>query len=63
MAKHFGKQFKLNAVQYYHDHEELCLQGCAKNFGISQQTIFRWQKDLRDTDDMASREAIIILGK
>lgn len=23
MAKHFDKQFKLDAVQYYHDHREL----------------------------------------
>ncbi len=49
MAKHFDKQFKLDAVQYYHDHKELGLQGCAKNLGISQQTLSRWQKELRDT--------------
>ena len=29
MAKHFDKQFKLDAVQYYHDHRELGLVGCA----------------------------------
>ena len=23
MAKHFDKQFKLDAVQYYHDHRDL----------------------------------------
>lgn len=23
MAKHFDKQFKLDAIQYYHDHREL----------------------------------------
>ena len=55
MAKHFDKQFKLDAVQYYHDHKELGLQGCAKNLGISQQTLSRWQKELRDTGDIASR--------
>ena len=26
MAKHYDKQFKLDAVQYYHDHRELGLQ-------------------------------------
>lgn len=30
MAKHYDKQFKLDAIQYYHDHRELGLQGCAK---------------------------------
>ena len=44
MAKHYDKQFKLDAVQYYHDH--LGLQGCATNLGISQQTLSRWQKEL-----------------
>ena len=29
MAKHYDKQFKLDAVQYYHDHKELGLIGCA----------------------------------
>ena len=43
MAKHYDKQFKLDAVQYYHDH---------KNLGISQQTLSRWQKELRETGDM-----------
>ena len=55
MAKHFDKQFKLDAVQYYHDHKELGLQGSAKNLGISQQTLSRWQKELRDTGDITSR--------
>ena len=46
MAKHYDKQFKLDAVQYYHDH---------KNLGISQQTLSRWQKELRETGDIESR--------
>ena len=37
MAKHYDKQFKLDAVQYYHDHKNLGLQGCATNLEISQQ--------------------------
>ena len=55
MAKHYDKQFKLDAVQYYHDHRELGLQGCASNLGISQLTLSRWQKELRDTGDIESR--------
>ena len=31
MAKHFDKQFKLDAIQYYHDHRELGSVGCASN--------------------------------
>lgn len=31
MAKHYDEQFKLDAIQYYHDHRELGLQGCASN--------------------------------
>lgn len=44
----FDKQFKMDAVQYYHDHRDLGLIGCAHNLGISQQTLSRWQKQLRD---------------
>ena len=59
MAKHYDKQFKLDAVQYYHDHRDLGLQGCASNLGISQQTLSRWQKELRETGsgNYASDEA------
>lgn len=27
MAKHYDKQFKLDAVQYYYDYKDLGLQG------------------------------------
>ena len=55
MAKHYDKQFKLDAVQYYRAHRELGLQGCANNLGISQQTLSRWQKELKLTGDIESR--------
>ena len=54
-AKHYDKQFKIDAVQYYHDHKELGLIGCASNLGISHQSLSRWQKKLRDTGDIESR--------
>ena len=44
MAKHYDKQFKLDAIQYYNDHKELGVAGCANNLGISQQTLSRWKK-------------------
>ena len=55
MAKQYDKQFKLDAVQYYHDHRNLGLHGCASNLGISHQTLSRWQKELRDTGDIECR--------
>ena len=55
MAKRFDKQFKLNAVQYYHDHRELGLVGCATNLGISQQSLSRWQKEMNDYGDIECR--------
>ena len=48
----FNKQFKVDAVQYYHDHRDLGLIGCARNLEISQQTLSRWQKQLRDNGEM-----------
>ena len=51
----FDKQFKMDAVQYYHDHRDLGLIGCARNLGISQQTLSRWQKQLRDNGEMPYR--------
>ena len=51
----FDKQFEMDAVQYYHDHRDLGLIGCAHNLGISQQTLSRWQKQLRDNGEMPYR--------
>ena len=34
MAKQHDKQFKLDAVQYYLDHKELGVRGCAQNLGV-----------------------------
>jgi len=55
MAKHYDIQFKMDAVQYYHDHKDLGLQGCATNLGISMQTLSRWQKDLKDNGTLEGR--------
>lgn len=55
MAKHYDKQFKLDAVQYYMDHKDLGLQGCASNLGISMQTLSRWKNEWQNTGDIESR--------
>ena len=55
MAKQYDKQFKLDAVQYYQDHKDLGLVGCASNLGISQQSLSRWEKELKDSGDIECR--------
>ena len=36
MAKQHDKQFKLDAIQYYQDHKDLGVRGCAENLGALQ---------------------------
>ena len=55
MAKHYDKQFKLDAVKYYVEHKDIGLQGCAKNLGICQQTLSRWKKEVEITGDIECR--------
>lgn len=38
MTKQHDKQFKLDAVQYYQDHKDLGVRGCAENLGIGYST-------------------------
>ena len=47
MAKQHDKQFKLDAVQYYLDHKELGVRGCAQNLGVGYSTLTKWLKDFR----------------
>lgn len=55
MGKQYDKQFKLDAVQYYSEHKDLGLKGCAKNLGISYQSLSRWKKELRESRDIHHR--------
>lgn len=55
MAKQRDKQFKLDAVQYYEDHKDLGIQGCAGNLGIGCSTLTKWMKDLRESGDISVR--------
>ena len=57
MAKHYDKQFKLDAIEYYLNHKDLGLQGCASNLGISQQTLSRWKKELQSTGNIECRDS------
>lgn len=55
MGQRHDKEFMVNAVRYYHDHRDIGLIGCASNLGISQQTLSRWQKELRETGEINYR--------
>ena len=72
MAKQHDKQFKLDAIQYYQDHKDLGVRGCAENLGIGYSTLTKWLKEiarlrreLRDAQDALDvlKKAINILGK
>ena len=52
MAKQHDKQFKLDAVQYYQDHKDLGVRGCAENLGIGYSTLTKWLKDFRESGDI-----------
>ena len=55
MAKQHDKQFKLDAVQYYQDHKNLGIRGCAENLGIGYSTLTKWLKDFRESGDIPVR--------
>ena len=38
MAKQHDKQFKLDAIQYYQDHKDLGVRGCAESWHRIQHT-------------------------
>lgn len=48
MATQRDKQFKLDAVQYYLDHKDLGVRGCAENLGVGYSTLTRWLKNFRE---------------
>ena len=52
MAKQHDKQFKLDAVQYYQDHKDLGVRGCAENLGIGYSTLTKCLKDFRESGDI-----------
>ncbi len=56
MAKQHDKQFKLDAIQYYQDHKDLGVRGCAENLGIGYSTLTKWLKDFRESGDIQATE-------
>ena len=55
MAKQHATQFKLDAVQYYFDHKEPGVRGCAQNLSVGYNTLTRWLKDFRESGDIPVR--------
>ena len=55
MTMQHDKQFKLDAVQYYQDHKELGVRGCAKNLGIGYSTLTKWKKEFRESGNIPVR--------
>lgn len=55
MATQRDKQFKLDAVQYYLDHKDLGIRGCAENLGVEYSTLSRWLKNFRESGDIPVR--------
>lgn len=45
MAKQHDQQFKEEAVEYYLEHKDLGLRGCAENLGIGYSTLSKWVRD------------------
>lgn len=50
MAKHYDKQFKLDAIKYREDHPELTVAAVCRNLGISQPTYYLWLKEFKEND-------------
>lgn len=52
MAKQHDKQFKLDALQYYEDHKDLGVRGCAENLEIGYITLTKRLKYFRKSGDI-----------
>jgi transposase len=48
MARQFTEKFKKDALSYVHDHSDLNISACARNLGISPNTLHGWVKKARD---------------
>lgn len=44
MAKAYSKEFKESAVRYYIEHQDLGINVCAQNLGISKSALSTWHK-------------------
>ena len=42
MAQPHDQTFKENAVNYYEEHKDLGIRGCATNLGVGYSTLSKW---------------------
>ena len=46
MATQYSEEFKKDAVRYWEEHQELGVNACAKNLGISKSALSSWRKKI-----------------
>ncbi|MCU6789904.1 helix-turn-helix domain-containing protein [Agathobaculum ammoniilyticum] len=42
----------MDSVQYYLDHKELSVRGCAQNLGVGDSTLTKWLKNFRESGNI-----------
>ena len=47
MATQYSEEFKKDAVRYWEEHQELGVNACAKNLGISKSALSSWRKNIK----------------
>lgn len=52
MARQFTEQFKKDALFYVHDHSDLSINACARNLGISSNTLHGWVKRYKENGEV-----------
>jgi transposase len=52
MARQFTEQFKKDALSYVHDHSDLSINACARNLGISTNTLHGWVKKVKERGEV-----------
>lgn len=55
MAKHYDKQFKLDAIKYRKTHPELSVAAVCRNLNISEPTYYKWSAEYKNDGDINHR--------
>lgn len=55
MAKHYDKQFKLDAIKYRQIHPELSVAAVCRNLNISETTYYKWSAEYKNDGDINHR--------